>query len=483
MTEQLAGRAPRMETGPGRGVFRSLSAKLLSLTILFVLLAEVLIFVPSVSTMRLRWLNDRLNAAAAAGIVIDALQPADLPEKARKETLMAAGARAIALRRQGQSQLLAATPIDQPIAGVFNLAESAPVSDMAEAVWTLLFGGDRLIRAYGPVGDSHMIIDMVLDETALRDAMLVYARNVALLSVLISLITSTLIFFAIDRLMIRRIRRLTLNMQDFARDPASPGSVLAADGGGDELSLAGRHLGAMQKELQQTLSQQKTLAELGLAVSKINHDMRNVLATAQLLSDRLSDIDDPMARALAPKLVRTLDRAVGYTSEVLAYGQMSDTVPRRTIFALQPLVLEVRDNLGLEAGGAIRFADAIDHDLMIDADSEQLFRVLHNMCRNAHQALVAAGSGGEAGLIGVSATREAGGVTILVDDNGPGMPEKARAYLFTAFKGAARNGGTGLGLAIARDLVLAHGGSIELVSDARKGTRFKVYIPDRVSMS
>lgn len=463
---------------PRRKAFRSLSAKLLGLTILFVLLAEVLIFVPSVSTMRLRWLNDRLSAAAAAGIVIDALQPADLPEKARNETLMAAGARAIALRRQGQSQLLAASPIDQPIEGVFDLGNTQPFDAMGEAVWTLLFGGNRLIRAFGPVGDSHMIIDMVLDETALRQAMLVYSRNVALLSILISLITSTLIFFAIDRLMIRRIRRLTLNMQTFARNPSDPSAVLVPETGADELALAGRHLASMQSDLQATLSQQKTLAELGLAVSKINHDMRNILATAQLLSDRLTDVDDPMVKSFAPKLIRTLDRAVGYTSEVLAYGQMAESVPRRTRLALLPLVQEVRDNLGLDPQGPIRFVDSIDPALEIDADGEQLFRVLHNLCRNAHQALASMGGGSDL-VIEVSASRDGQGVRLIIDDTGPGMPAKARENLFLAFRGAARSGGTGLGLAIARDLVIAHGGTIGLVEKDSRGTRFSIYIPDR----
>lgn len=477
MSADEAGGVPRDEIRPGPGPFRSLSAKLLSLTVVFVMLAEVLIFIPSVSTMRLRWLNDRLSAAAAAGIVIDALQPADLPEAARDETLMAAGARAIALRRQGQSQLLAAKPIDQPIAGVFNLAEIDQLSAMGEALWTLAFGGNRLIRAYGPVGESRMVIDMVLDETALRNAMLVYARNVALLSVLIALIAATLIFFAIDRLMIRRIRRLTLGMQQFARDPAAPSSVLEPDGGSDELSLAGRHLHAMQKELQDTLSQQRTLAELGLAVSKINHDMRNVLATAQLLSDRLADIDDPMVKAFAPKLVRTLDRAVGYTSEVLTYGQIADTVPRRSRFALLPLVIEVRDNLGLEPDGPIRFIDDVAADLVIDADGELLFRVLHNLCRNAHQALLSLPL--PEGQIMVSAMRSEAATEILVDDTGPGLPDKARHNLFRAFKGTARKGGTGLGLAIAWDLVLAHGGSIELADKAGRGTLFRIHIPDR----
>ncbi len=479
MTETQATSLPEREDWQRGSLFAGLSAKLLTLTILFVLLAEVLIFVPSVANMRLRWLQDRLNAAAAAGIVIDALQPINLPQKVKDETLMAAGARAIALRREGTSQLLAASPIDQPIMGVFDLGSMSPVNAMSEALRTLLFGGNRLIRAYGPVGDSHMIIDMVLDESALREAMLVYSRNVAYLSILISLITSTLIFFAIDRIMIRRIRRLTTSMQGFAGDPANPDRIMMPEAGRDELAVAGRHLATMQSDLQRTLRQQQTLAELGLAVSKINHDMRNILATAQLLSDRLSDVDDPMVKAFAPKLIRTLDRAVGYTSEVLAYGQMAEAVPRRTRFCLLPLIQEVRDNLGLDPAGGIDFIHEVDPALEVQADSEQLFRVLHNLSRNAHQALLSE-PGIAGGTIRVSAFRDGQGVTIHVDDTGPGMAAKARDNLFSAFKGAARTGGTGLGLAIARDLVLAHGGRIELKEKAGRGTCFAVFIPDRI---
>lgn len=473
-SEGKSATAGALRSGPG--LFSGLSAKILTLTMLFVLLAEVVIFVPSIAAMRLRWLQDRLSAAAAAGIVIDALQPADLPEKARDETLMAAGARAIALRKDGMSQLLASTPINQPIDAVYNLAESAPVEEMRTALWTLLFGGDRLIRAYGPVGDSSMMIDMVLEETALRNAMLVYARDVAMLSILISVITSTLIFFAIDRIMIGRIQRLTQSMLGFAADPADPGRILKPEQGADELSIASRELSAMQMELHETLKQQRTLAELGLAVSKINHDMRNILATAQLLSDRLSDVEDPMVKSFAPKLIRTLDRAVGYTGEVLAYGQMSATVPRRALMPLLPLALEVRDNLGLDGTGGIFFEEHIEPELKVDADGEQLFRVLHNLTRNAHQALLAEGAGG---LIRMRATRQGSMVIIRIEDTGPGLALKARENLFAAFRGAARAGGTGLGLAIARDLVTAHGGTIRLVDGEGRGTVFEFSIPDR----
>ncbi|MBN9031733.1 MAG: HAMP domain-containing histidine kinase, partial [Rhizobiales bacterium] len=251
--------------------------------------------------------------------------------------------------------------------------------------------------------------------------------------------------------------------------------------GGHELALAGQHLAAMQAHLQRTLKQQKNLADLGLAVSKINHDMRNILASAQLMSDRLVDVDDPMVKRFAPKLLRTIDRAVGYTSEVLAYGQASEAEPRRKPVPLAALVQEVRELLAIEADAGIEFVESISADLMVDADGEQLFRIVHNLCRNAHQALLAPRATGSSELrrITVSAQRFGSVVSIDIDDTGPGMPAKARENLFSAFKGSARSGGTGLGLVIARELVLAHGGTIALAEKPGPGTLFRIEIPDR----
>jgi len=237
----------------------------------------------------------------------------------------------------------------------------------------------------------------------------------------------------------------------------------------------------MQEQLQRTLKQQKNLADLGLAVSKINHDMRNILASAQLMSDRLVDVEDPMVKSFAPKLLRTIDRAVGYTSEVLAYGQASEAEPRRRRFRLSALSQEVRDILAISPESGIEFVEMIDGDLEVDADSEQLFRVIHNICRNALQALAnyTPDEPWATRRVTLSAQRIGSVVCIVVDDTGPGMPSKARENLFAAFRGSARSGGTGLGLAIARELVLAHGGTIALVEKPGPGTQFRIEIPDR----
>jgi signal transduction histidine kinase len=310
--------------------------------------------------------------------------------------------------------------------------------------------------------------------------MLIYSRNVLILSIAISLFTATLIFLAINRMMIAPIRRMTANMQEFSADPTDPARVLQPQPGGDELSMAGQHLATMQRRLQKTLKEQKNLADLGLAVSKINHDMRNILASAQLISDRLADVDDPIVKRFAPTLLRTIDRAVGYTTEVLSYGRTTEPEPRRRFLPLRPLVGDVAEILAIDPKSGIDFNIQIPEDLQVDADGEQLFRVIHNISRNAVEALSGERSDGELPRrINVSAMRTGSVVAISIDDTGPGMPQKARENLFAAFRGSARSGGTGLGLAIARELVLAHGGTIALVEKATPGTLFRIELPDR----
>ncbi|THV23893.1 sensor histidine kinase [Peteryoungia ipomoeae] len=460
---------------------RGLSGRLLWLTIALVMIVEAMIFAPSIATMRLRWLEDRLNTAAAAATVIDGLQPVELPRKVQDDTLASTGTRAIVLRKDGTSRLLAVAKIPAEVDAAFDLANYSSMMSVQDAFYTLFFGGDRMLRVFGPVGDSDMIIEVVMQEQPLRKAMLTYSRNILVISLAISIITGLLLFLVINRIMVVPVRRLARSMQAFAENPEDPAGILAVGKGRDEVAVAGRHLARMQDQLQKTLRQQKTLVELGLAVSKINHDMRNILASAQLMSDRLVDVDDPMVKSFAPKLLRTIDRAVGYTNEVLSYGQTSEAEPRRRRFALVDVCREVRDLLHLSPDSRIEFIDQTTPDIEIDADSEQIFRVVHNLCRNAVQALMSftPEDPDHQRRITLSAQRTGSVVSITIDDTGPGMPRKAKENLFMAFRGSARSGGTGLGLAIARELVLAHGGTIALVEKPGPGTMFRIEIPDR----
>ena len=250
-------------------------------------------------------------------------------------------------------------------------------------------------------------------------------------------------------------------------------------GRGDEIGIAERELAAMQRDLASMLQQKSQLAALGLAVSKINHDLRNLLASAQLFSDRLVSVPDPHVQRFAPKLMRALERAIAFCQSTLSYGRAQEPPPDRRPVALEALVEEVRETLGLAPDSAVRWIGAVERGLRVDADPDQLFRVLLNLARNALQALEArAPNDPGRDQLRITGQREGAVVVIEVSDTGPGIPEKARAHLFEAFQGSTRTGGSGLGLAIAAELVRAHGGEIRLV-DGTIGATFRITIPDR----
>jgi signal transduction histidine kinase len=227
------------------------------------------------------------------------------------------------------------------------------------------------------------------------------------------------------------------------------------------------------------LHQKSRLASLGLAVSKINHDLRNLLASAQLFSDQLSTLPDPKVQRFAPKLMRALERAIAFCQSTLSYGAAQEPPPERRKVAVEPLIEEVHEALGLGIDVPIRWIVAVEKDLAMDADHDQLFRVLVNIARNAVQALEAQGTHDPArDQIRITGRREGSTVVLEISDTGSGVPERARAHLFEAFHGSARAGGTGLGLAIAAELVRAHGGEIRLVPGTI-GATFRITIPDR----
>ena len=135
--------------------------------------------------------------------------------------------------------------------------------------------------------------------------------------------------------------------------------------------------------------------------------------------------------------------------------------------------------MGVDGDGGIRWITAVDRGVMVEADREQLFRILLNLARNAVQALESRERGDPGrDQIRITGRREGGVVVIEVADTGPGFSEQARAKLFQPFQGSTRSGGAGLGLVIAEELVRAHGGEIALV-DGTIGATFHVKIPDR----
>ena len=306
---------------------RGLSIKLLLITVACVLLVEVLIFLPSVANFRLRWLDDRLHTAAAMSTLLMEVDPANLPQGVQDDVLKSIGVKAIAMRDGEASRLLASTKMPADVDEHVDLANTSQLGAIRAAMSTLFSEDRRILRVFGPVGESNRGYEIVMSDRGLRVAMLTYARNVVGVSLLITLITAGLVYALIDRMMIRPIRGMTRSMLRFAEAPDDPGRIIRPVPREDEIGVAERELSAMQERLHKVLGEQKHLADLGLAVSKINHDMRNILASAQLMSDRLRQVKDPGVQAFAPKLLRALDRAVAYSEGVLAYGRTQEAPP------------------------------------------------------------------------------------------------------------------------------------------------------------
>ena len=469
-----AGLAGRSTSRGGLG----LSWKLLLLTVLFVMASAVLIYVPSIANFRLTWLHDRLAMADAASTFIADSDEADVPREIQDDILDAVGATAIAIRSGAVSRLIATVEMPPSVDRTVDLRSMEPVREIVDAFDTMIATGSRTVRVIGNAR-SGAVIEILIDDRALRAAMLDFSVNILWLSALISLITGGLLYFSINRLFVRPMRRMTENMVAFSDAPEDSARIIAPSGRRDEIGVAEEHLAAMQRDLGETLRQQRHLADLGLAVSKINHDLRNLLATAQLFSDRLGGLPDPTVQRFAPKLIAALDRAIAYCQTTLAYGRAGEPNPSRRLVVLSRLVDDVADSLGLIAHQTIAWENRVPAGLEIDADPEQLFRVLVNLGRNALQALDGDQDPSVVRRLVVGAARTGDKVSIRVEDTGPGVPERARTHLFQAFQGAARPGGTGLGLAIAAELVRAHGGTIMLVDMAGPGAVFEIVIPDR----
>ena len=454
------------------GRFRSLSAKFLMLTVVFVMLIEVLILVPSVANYRWTWLTGRLDQARAASGIFDSALRGD--PMLQRSLLRALEAESVTIRTPIMSEMIKGRgPLMEPAVTVQEAAFS-PLGSIAGAYEQLVEGGGRSVRVIGAPDAEGRVIEVVVRDDALRSGMLVYMRNIILISLVIAVFTALLVFAAARALLIRPIQRMSGAMVAFAGAPDDGERIIRPDERADELGVAQRQLADMQRQVRSTLHQRKRLADLGLAVSKINHDMRNILASAQLVSDRLADVDDPVVQRVAPRLIRALDRAVTYSEGVLDYGRASEPTPDREAVSFRRLADDVRDLATPERDDAVPIAVEAPDDPIIRVDREQMLRVLLNLVRNAVQAIRGSADGG---AITIAAEAVGDGVRIEVRDTGPGLPTNAAATLFAPFGQTASKGGTGLGLAIARELVEAHGGTIAVEPNAPRGTRFVIELP------
>jgi signal transduction histidine kinase len=457
-------------------VFNTLSGRFLGLMILFVMIAEVLFFVPAMTRFRSDYLQNRIEMAQLAALALLATPPdGEIAPDLKSEILETADVINVVLRRDDVRELMFEAPVPGMVQETFDLRDASRLVMMRDTLRVFVADRDRIIRVIGrSTQGAQSEIEVTLHEWPLRQAMIEHGRRILLVSLVVSLATAAALFLAVQRLIVRPIGRVVEHMTAYRDDPMDASRIIAPESGARELRQAETALHELEVQLTSALRQKERLAGLGAAVAKISHDLRNMLTTAQLLTDRIEASRDPAVRRTAPKLVGSLARAISLCERALTFGKAEELPAEPTELALAPLVAEVLENERAGAAPCVSFAAEVPDGLVVRADPDQLFRVLSNLVRNAAQAIEAAG---RPGSVTVSAADAVGRSEIRVRDTGPGLPQKARENLFQPFRGSVRQGGAGLGLVIAADLVRGHGGTLVLEETGSRGSTFRISLP------
>lgn len=465
-----------------RGRRLGLAGRLLALTLGAVLVAQSMLYAVRLSAFRDNWLHERLVAAQSAALVFGADRDMPLPPDLTKKILDTVSAKMIAIDGPSEHLVLSVAPNSPKADFYYDLANPSLLEGVDQTLRTLFATPGSILHFEGPapVGDANMSV--TIDQAPLIAALWRVSRNFLTISLTLSTVVALVLWAAIWQMVLRPVSRLTSSIIAFGQSPQEAHRIVTHGGRDDEIGRAEAALAAMQGSLARELAQRKRLSELGMAVARINHDLRNMLAAAQLISDRLAAIPDPLAQRLAPRLVATLDRAILFCQSTLTYGAARDEAPARRRFDLRELVRQIVETAEATGAGAISYSIDIPPKFELYADPDHVQRIVENLSRNAAQALQNQGARGDRPpAIRFAAIRTEGAALIEVSDTGPGFAPEQTARIFEPFHLTTREGGSGLGLAIAADLVARNDGSIALTpaqtEDFYCGARFLITLP------
>jgi signal transduction histidine kinase len=464
--------SPRARLWPG-----GLSARLLMLTVLVVAFANVLILPPNLAALQEAWLIDRLRAAELASLAADAAPNGVVTERLSKQLLDGAGVVSVAIQADGVRRLVLAAPQLKRTPYLIDLRAKTPISSLTDPFQTIFGGGDRMVRVVAQLRyRPGEFVEIVVPDRPLKAALMAQLWRLMAGAVFISILAGALVYFSLNFLLVRPMQRITLAMERFRADPDDPQAHIEPSGRRDEIGRAEVELDRMQADIKTALNSRARLAALGQAVAKINHDLRNMLTSAQMASERLAQSGDPKVAQALPRLERALDRAVTLASNVLTFGKSEEPAPEKRALPLLAALEAAAEDSQLSRSD-VRLEAEVDETAQVMADPEQLHRILMNLMRNAREAIDGMAERRGRGVIRVSLTRADDQSVIRLADDGPGLPDRARSNLFQPFVGSARRGGTGLGLTIARELAQGHGGDLSLVETSPNGAVFELRLP------
>lgn len=464
------------ETTPPRKRFPwpgGLSARLLLFTAVVVAFGGLLILPPALASYEEQWLLDRVRAGELASTIAESDPELRVSDAVANQMFDQAGAVTVAVQVDGARRLV--LPPKQPFETtpyLVDLRRQNPGSWLAAPFFTLTSPKGSMVRVMAePRYRKAEFVEVVLPDAPLKAKLVGQLWQLAGVTLFVASLAGLLVYAFLNIFLVRPMQRITRAMEAFRGDPDDPAARIAPSNRRDEIGRAELELDRMQADLLAALASKARLAALGEAVAKINHDLRNMLTSAQMASDRLAALGDPKVAQALPRLERALDRAITLASDVMAYGKSKEPAPVVRATPLRPALDMAAEDAGLNPKG-VALETVIDPREQVLADPDQLHRILTNLLRNAREAIEGAPDRGGRGKVFVELRRVDGFSVLRLSDDGPGVPERARANLFQPFVGSARRGGTGLGLAIARELAQGHGGDLALVETGPGGSVF-----------
>jgi signal transduction histidine kinase len=465
-------RAARRLFWPG-----GLSSRLLILTVLFVAVIGLLILPAALAQFEDRWLYDHVRAGELASLAIEAAPNQVVSDRLSRQLLNGAGVVSVAVQSGGVDRLVLEAPRMARTPYLVDLREGASPLSWSAPFQTLFGGKNRMVRVVArPSFRDGDFVEIVAPDAPLKLALQNYLLSLIGVALLFVVVVAGALYLLLIFFFVRPMQRITRSMERFRADPEDPDAAIHPSGRRDEIGRAEAELDRMQADLRTALNARARLAALGEAVAKINHDLRNMLTSAQIASERLAQSGDPKVAQAMPRLERALGRAVKLATGVLAYGKSDEPAPAPVAVRLAPAVEAAAEEVGLSPEG-VHLDSQVDPRAQVSADPDQLHRILVNLMRNGREAIQSHSTDGGAGVISISLEQRDETSLIRIADNGPGVPERVQARMFQPFSGSGRPDGAGLGLAIARELAQAHGGDVVLVETGPMGTTFEVRLP------
>lgn len=459
----------------------SLSGRLALFSVIFVLCVEALVLLPWLALYRMNLVRDHLSdAALVAEALRNASDDADyllLANKLYADT----GLLSVSLQYTDRHvQLLAPTNPAQ-LNSLTVDSRSLGVGDYVQGGLSCLSSDSgEVIRIVGGDVAAPYSVSALMFERPICRKVWSFAGNFFAVSLLISLVIGLGFYIAARRFLVKPILRMTNAITSFRAEKDSANLIEPRLNWIHEFDEAEISLRAMQERIIGALDQREKLATVGESVAKIQHDLRNMLGTAQLVVENLGESADPKVQKNAPRLERAIARAINLSQQTLEFGRLGTRNPKLEEFNVTILVqdtIEAETALARDFPIEWKFASPPDHHVF--SDEEFVQRIFSNLVRNARQILMESGSG----QISINIFSDNYGTHLRVRDTGPGMSEKAKLYLFQPFKGSTRKGGTGLGLALAHELAKSMGAKLSLVNSDPKGTVFDLFLPERPEIS